>query len=72
MLNLNVSATFKKDRRRCVKRGYDMGLLAAVVDTLLIPALPFPWHFCALKIATSSTSGQVPPGPEHIREAGRG
>lgn len=41
MLNLNVSATFKKDRRRCVKRGYDMGLLAAVVDTLLIRA-PLP------------------------------
>lgn len=41
MLNLNVSAAFKKDRRRCVKRGYDMGLLLSVVSTLLIPA-PLP------------------------------
>ena len=41
MLNLNATAQFKKDRRRCVKRGYDMALLAAVVDTLLIPA-PLP------------------------------
>ena len=41
MLELNVSATFRKDRRRCIKRGYDMGLLAAVVNTLLVPA-PLP------------------------------
>lgn len=41
MLNLNVSSGFKKDRRRCVKRGYDMGLLSTVVNTLLIPA-PLP------------------------------
>ncbi len=38
MLNLNASSAFKKDRRRCIKRGYDMGLLSAVVKTLLIPA----------------------------------
>jgi mRNA interferase YafQ len=41
MLDLNATATFKRDRRRCVKRGYDMSLLTAVVDTLLIPA-PLP------------------------------
>ena len=38
MLNINVSSAFKKDRRRCLKRGYDMTLLAAVIDTLAIPA----------------------------------
>ena len=41
MLNLNATAQFRKDRRRCIKRGYDMGLLEAVIDTLLIPA-PLP------------------------------
>lgn len=41
MLNLYATAQFRKDRRRCVKRGYNMGLLEAVVDTLLIPA-PLP------------------------------
>lgn len=38
MLNLNVSASFRKDRRRCIKRGYNMALLSAVVNTLLVPA----------------------------------
>lgn len=37
MLNLNATSQFKKDRRRCVKRGYDMSLLASVVNTLLVP-----------------------------------
>ncbi len=37
MLKLNVSAKFKRDRRLCMKRGYDMGLLNAAVNTLLIP-----------------------------------
>ena len=41
MLNLNTTSQFKKDYRRCVKRGYDMALLSAVVDILLIPA-PLP------------------------------
>lgn len=41
MLNINISSSFKRDRRRCLKRGYDMALLAAVVDTLAIPA-PLP------------------------------
>lgn len=38
MLNLNIAVQFKRDRRRCVKRGYDMDLLDNVVDTLMIPA----------------------------------
>lgn len=38
MLNINISSSFKRDRRRCLKRGYDMALLAAVVNTLAIPA----------------------------------
>lgn len=41
MLDLKFSSQFKRDRRLCVKRGYDMDLLAAVVDTLRIPA-PLP------------------------------
>lgn len=38
MLDLSTTTQFKKDYRRCVKRGYNMALLFAVVDTLLIPA----------------------------------
>ncbi len=41
MLTINATAQFRRDRRRCVKRGYDMALLDAVVDTLCIPA-PLP------------------------------
>ena len=41
MLNLNISTLFKRDRKRCIKRGYDMNLLNAVVETLLIPS-PLP------------------------------
>lgn len=41
MLNINISSSFKRDRRRCLKRGYDMALLAAVINTLAIPA-PLP------------------------------
>ena len=41
MLELNSTSQFKRDRRRCIKRGYDMSLLVSVVDTLLIPA-PLP------------------------------
>ena len=41
MLNINISSAFRKDRRRCVKRGYDMTLLAAVIDMLAIPE-PLP------------------------------
>ena len=37
MLKLNASATFKKDLRRCAKRGYDLSKLNKVIDTLLIP-----------------------------------
>ena len=38
MLDLKFGSQFKRDRRLCVKRGYDMSLLSAVVDTLRIPA----------------------------------
>ena len=41
MLELNVTTQFRRDRRLCIKRGYDMKLLRAVVDTLRIPA-PLP------------------------------
>lgn len=41
MLELNVTTQFRRDRRLCIKRGYDMTLLNAVVDTLRIPA-PLP------------------------------
>lgn len=41
MLAINASSTFKKDRKRCIKRGYDMSLLNKVVNTLCIPA-PLP------------------------------
>lgn len=38
MLTINATAQFKRDRRRCIKRGYNMGLLASAVNTLIIPA----------------------------------
>ena len=38
MLDLRFGAQFKRDRRLCVKRGYDMGLLSVAVETLRIPA----------------------------------
>lgn len=41
MLNLNTYARFKKDFKLCIKRGYHLQLLAAVVDTLRILA-PLP------------------------------
>lgn len=41
MLDLKFGSQFKRDRRLCVKRGYDMNLLATVVDTLRIP-VPLP------------------------------
>ncbi|MBQ9347789.1 MAG: type II toxin-antitoxin system YafQ family toxin [Oscillibacter sp.] len=41
MLEINASAQFRRDRRLCVKRGYDMALLNAVVDTLCVPS-PLP------------------------------
>lgn len=41
MLDINVSSAFKKDRRRCIKRGCDMDLLATVIDTLAVPK-PLP------------------------------
>ena len=38
MLDLKFGSQFKRDRRLCVKRGYDMRLLSAAVETLRIPA----------------------------------
>lgn len=38
MLEINATTQFRRDRRLCIRRGYDMALLAAVVDTLCIPA----------------------------------
>ena len=41
MLNVIPSSQFKRDLRRCEKRGYNLDLLQAVIDTLRIPqALP--------------------------------
>ena len=37
MLNAFYSSRFKKDFRACVKRGYDISLLEAVIDILRIP-----------------------------------
>ena len=41
MLKLNTSTKFKRDYKLCLKRGYDVQLLQAVIDTLRIPA-PLP------------------------------
>lgn len=38
MLELNATTAFKKDLKRCTKRGYNIDLLTAVVNTLRIPA----------------------------------
>lgn len=38
MLCLNASTQFRKDMKLCAKRGYDLALLSAIVDTLRIPA----------------------------------
>lgn len=42
MLNLNASVAYKKDLKLCKKRGYDLTLLNAVINTLLIP-MPLPF-----------------------------
>lgn len=41
MLQLNTSTKFKKDYKLCTKRGYNLNLLQATVQTLRIPA-PLP------------------------------
>lgn len=41
MLKLSASTAYKKDLKLCKKRGYDLTLLNAVINTLLIPA-PLP------------------------------
>ena len=38
MLDIKFGAQFKRDHRRCIKRGCNMSLLTAAVDTLRIPA----------------------------------
>lgn len=39
MLKVKDSGQFKKDYKRCVKRGLNMNLLKSVVATLAIPAV---------------------------------
>lgn len=41
MLSLSASTAYKKDLKLCKKRGYDLTLLNAAINTLLIPA-PLP------------------------------
>ncbi len=41
MLSLNASTAYKKDLKLCQKRGYNLSLLNAAINTLLIPA-PLP------------------------------
>ena len=41
MLNLSASTAYKKDLKLCKKRGYNLTLLNAAINTLLIPA-PLP------------------------------
>lgn len=38
MLDVRYASKFKKDFKTCTKRGYDLSLLAEVIDTLRIPA----------------------------------
>ena len=38
MLNVIYSGQFKKDYKKCVKRGLNMNLLKSVIATLAIPA----------------------------------
>ena len=38
MLNVVSSGRYKKDLRQCFKRGYDLDLLEAVINTLRIPS----------------------------------
>lgn len=38
MLKVKDSGQFKKDYKKCVKRGLDMNLLKSVITTLAIPA----------------------------------
>lgn len=41
MLNLSFSTAYKRDLKLCKKRGYNLNLLNAIINTLLIPA-PLP------------------------------
>lgn len=42
MLALNSSTKFKKDYKMCMRRGYNLNLLQAIIGTLRIPA-PLPY-----------------------------
>ena len=37
MLEITPTGRFKKDYKLCKRRGYDMGLLEKIIDTLAIP-----------------------------------
>lgn len=39
MLKLNQTGQFRKDYKRCQKRGFDMALLVAAIEILVIPDL---------------------------------
>lgn len=41
MLSLSFSTAYKRDLKLCKKRGYNLNLLNAIINTLLIPA-PLP------------------------------
>lgn len=45
MLNLSFSTAYKRDLKLCKKRGYNLNLLNAIINTLLIPA-PLPVKNC--------------------------
>ena len=57
MLKIKDSGQFKKDYKKCVKRGLDMNLLKAIVKTLAIPEPldiknkdhNFNWKLCRLQ-----------------------
>ena len=42
MLTLNLTTQFKRDLKLCKKRGYNINLLNAIVNTLRIPAALHP------------------------------
>ena len=67
MLDLKFGSQFRRDRSRCVKRGYDMKLLSAAVETLRIPAaLPTKNHAHSLTGILCS-SQKVPGLPKNGR-----
>lgn len=65
MLSLNASTAYKKDLKLCKKRGYDLTLLNAAINKLLIPAPfittkkqgPFPFRKSCRKKGMSHLTG---------------